>query len=368
LARTDITKLAYIYPCLFTALGGMVYVVVTLTAVQWLAQYIEGGRIVVSGTMVQLFAPVMLIVGIGVLLCIACRSARGSTNFDQGDQSGIWTIALIFLIGLLALCLISVLGDFAAFLLASLCTSILSCFLTIFFDPRLKVRVTIVCSWFMGYVGLTMLGEGGPINLLVFVSSWLVYGGIAGAFVADLIRVENIADKERAESDAASARGMRFEMSADSGAKRRAGAAADALPAGGGRHDIRYRRRHTEATYSEFGRLPQDTANVLAHMVRRTTGPIIAALPLDASPDMTKDTVRIVLDYLLLDWRFNNNLAGLDDTDVQDIRSFIAFACSFVDDSYDQVGRAMYKTMLGYLMRDWLINWNAEGISGPPKD
>ncbi len=362
------TKSVYIYPCLYTALGGMVYVMVTLTAVQWLAQSIEGGRIVVSTAMVQLFAPVLLIVGIGVFLYIGSYSANTGRNLNAGQRSDIWTIFLIALIGLLSLCLISVFGEFAAFLLASLCTSVISVFLTIFFDPRLKVRLTIVGAWLMGYIGLTMLGDAGPISLPIFIASWLAYGAIAGAFVADLVRVENIADKERAEGADARAQIKFGENSPGTGARRPARPAADALATASGKRHIQSRRRHTVTTYSEFGRLPQDTANLLAHLVRRTTGPIMSALPLDANPDMTKDTVQIVLDYLLLDWRFNNNLTGLDDTDVQDIRSFIALACSFVDDSYDRVGRALYKTTLEFLMRDWLSNWNSEGISGPPKE
>jgi hypothetical protein len=140
-----------------------------------------------------------------------------------------------------------------------------------------------------------------------------------------------------------------------------------AAPAGSVVQDIDLRRRHTSNRFSEFGRLPQDTADILANLVSRATGPIAEALPIDASAAMTKDTVAIVLDNLILDWRINNNLSGVDDTDVQDIGCFIAFASTFADKSYSRIGQATYKTVLAFLMRDWLENWNADGISGPPE-
>jgi hypothetical protein len=392
LARTDITKVNFFFPAAFVALGGMVYVLVTLSWIQGVAGYWAEGRMITSGATVKLFVPVMtaaacaLVVWLYVKrpdLSVGQSGGGGSTRYGstsssygaygyssqtttqtpygqtRGYSSGssgssAQTIVLIAIVGLMAICLISVGADFASFLIASSATSTISYFLAHFFDKRPSVRAAIVGVWFVGYVILWTIGGSRAISLPVFISFWVVFGGLAGYFLSDMIRAENIADKRNADKS-------------DERPKSNDPQPKNKGPAGAAVHDINYRRRHTSAKYSEFGRLPQDTSNILAHLVRRTTGPISSALPVDACLDMTNDTVSIVLDCLILDWRVNNNLNGVDDTDVQDIRTFITFACTFAGPAYNGVDRAAYKAVLKSLMSDWLTNWNSDGVSGPPQ-
>ncbi len=379
MARTDITKVNPIFPSAFVALGGMLYVLATLAVLQAVAAYLEDGRIVVSSNQVLFFLPLMALSICTAVIWLYAHSPGGKITglkpFGDGDAAlleklylkkpGNGTVIIIFIfICLMGFSLLAVGVDLASFLISTAVSSTVAYFLTRFFDLRVTVRLTVLMIWFIGYVCMGAVGSFSTISLPVFIICWLIYGGLAGNFLTNLIRLQNIEEKRWAEAhdNLLSGKTTSNPQGAKSKARKKAASASVAANV----RDINYRRRHTSSKYSEFGRLPQDTANVLAHFVRRTTGPVMAALPIDASRQMVNDTIRIVLDCLILDWRINNNLDGLDDTDVQDLRSFIALACTFADASYDQVSRAIYKATLRFLLQDWLENWNSEGLSGPP--
>ncbi|MBS2008184.1 MAG: hypothetical protein JST01_14140 [Cyanobacteria bacterium SZAS TMP-1] len=371
MAKTDITKVNFAFPAAFMALGGMIYVLATLTAVQAVAAYWEEGRMVEGDNTVKLFFPIVALAVCALVVGLYMRrpgevdktygmysggydASRDfeSSNFFTSESFG--TMIMILLIIVIAICFISVGADLASFLISIGSTSTIAYFLALFFDKRANIRGAMVGVWFVGYIILWTMGSSHAVSLPIFISFWVVFGSLAGYFLADMIRAENIADKRRAESG-------------DDRGPRPGGSSRSYAPSPGDDAAMRHRRKNTSAKYSEFGRLPQDTTNVLAHLVRRTTGPIASALPVNASSEMTSDTIRLVLDTLILDWRVNGNLGGLDDKDVEDLRSFVTCASSFVQGEYVGSNSATYKTVLSFLLKDWLDNWNAEGVDGPPR-
>jgi hypothetical protein len=122
----------------------------------------------------------------------------------------------------------------------------------------------------------------------------------------------------------------------------------------------------TSSVVSQYGRIPQDTFDLLNQHVRRVTGPIASSIPLGASDEARNITIREILDVTLRDWRENDNLKGLQPVDIDDIRSFVEAAIAITGSGSDPVTLAAYKISLRALMLDWLDNWNVEGQSGPP--
>ncbi|MBS1997130.1 MAG: hypothetical protein JSS86_12495 [Cyanobacteria bacterium SZAS LIN-2] len=398
MAKTDITKVNFAFPAAFMALGGMIYVLATLTAVQAVAAYWEEGRMVEGDNTVKLFFPIVALAVCALVVGLYMRrpgevdktygmysggydASRDfeSSNFFTSESFG--TMIMILLIIVIAICFISVGADLASFLVSVASTSTIAYFLALLFDKRANIRGAMVGVWFVGYIILWSMGSSHAVSLPIFISFWVVFGSLAGYFLADMIRAENIADKRRAESGdergprpGGSSRSSGYASGYSSGyssggysGSAYSGSGASYAPSSGDSEAMRHRRKNTSAKYSEFGRLPQDTTNVLAHLVRRTTGPIASALPVNASSEMTNDTIRLILDTLILDWRVNGNLGGLDDKDVEDLRTFVTCASSFVQGEYVGSNSATYKTVLSFLLKDWLDNWNAEGVDGPPR-
>jgi hypothetical protein len=122
----------------------------------------------------------------------------------------------------------------------------------------------------------------------------------------------------------------------------------------------------TSAVVSQYGRIPQDTFDLLNQHVRRVTGPIAASIPLSASEEARNITIREILDVTFRDWRENDNLKGLQPVDTDDLRSFVEAALAVSGSESDAVTLAVYKISLRALMLDWLDNWNVEEHSGPP--
>ena len=369
----------------FVTIGGMMYVVGTLWATQLLAASWEDGRLVAPGNTAFLFMPVMSLVVCAFvmklylsaekmhddderhrkdaeagLLTHSAGSFREIRQYDSTYGELASTGVICFGLVILAMCFISIGVDSASFLVAFTLTSSVAAFVASFFDKRMFIRGLVVGAWMMGYLTTWCFGWMHPISLPAFVAGWLVVGGLIGYNVAIAIHAQNIADAKR-EARRKNALSKRTIVG---GGSDFSDAGYSAAATGG--KDFKYRQRHTSGIYSEFGRLPKDTVNVLAHLTRSTNGPIVSSLPVTAQAHMYADTVRIVLDHLILDWRQNNNLRGLDASDIEDIRTFVVCASSFINLDYDKVNRATYRTILKYLMVDWLNNWNSNDTSGPP--
>lgn len=117
---------------------------------------------------------------------------------------------------------------------------------------------------------------------------------------------------------------------------------------------------------SQFGRIPGELVLLLTQHTRQATGPILADLPRDAPSIVRDHTVRAVLDHTIRDWWANGNTDGLTEQDVADLRSFVALAATLAAGARDPETQAVYRATLAALLDDWLENWNANGVDGPP--
>lgn len=132
-----------------------------------------------------------------------------------------------------------------------------------------------------------------------------------------------------------------------------------------------WQTRHTRSTKSSaatkhFGRVSRQTSTLLSKHVSYIDAKLLSGLPIGASGAMRSLTVRLVLDYTLEDWWRNGNTSGLDASDLDDLRSFIQLAGRLSGPGYQLEDLAVYKTILTNLLEDWLHNWNAGGVDGPP--
>jgi hypothetical protein len=134
------------------------------------------------------------------------------------------------------------------------------------------------------------------------------------------------------------------------------------------------RRSSAVARSSEFGRVPADTVVLLTQHVRHASGPIAGALPEGAPQPMRDFTVRAVLDRTVRDWWENGNTEGLGTKDIADLRSFVTLAAAIASPPehggiplQGAEAQAIYRATLAALLDDWLANWNADGVDGPPR-
>lgn len=132
-----------------------------------------------------------------------------------------------------------------------------------------------------------------------------------------------------------------------------------------------WRHRHARSTKDStatkhFGRVSRQTSALLAKHISYIDAKLLSGLPIGASGAMRSLTVRLVLDHTLEDWWRNGNTSGLDSSDLADLRSFIQLAGRLSGPGYQLEELAVYKAILTNLLEDWLHNWNAGGIDGPP--
>lgn len=178
-----------------------------------------------------------------------------------------------------------------------------------------------IAGWLFGYLLIWWIGTRvGGASLLVYLGFWLAFGALGGLL-----------------------------------AGRSAPATAKAA------HQARPFVRS-----SQFGRIPGELVLLLAQHARQATGPVLADLPRDIPGPVRDHTVRAVLDRTMRDWWANGNTEGLNEQDVADLRSFVALAASLAAGARDAETQAVYRATLGALLDDWLENWNAGGVDGPP--
>ena len=182
-----------------------------------------------------------------------------------------------------------------------------------------------VGGWFLGYLVLWVLGGTAVgVSLPLYIVFWLGFGLLIGLALAGRTK-----------------------------------------PAPARRQTIA-RGERSMIRSSQFGRIPGETVVLLTQHVRHATGPILAALPPEAQIALRDATVAAVLERTIRDWWENGNADGLVAQDITDLRSFVALAAALVGGPLDEVGQAIYRATLAALLDDWLANWNADGVDGPP--
>lgn len=120
---------------------------------------------------------------------------------------------------------------------------------------------------------------------------------------------------------------------------------------------------------SQFGRIPSETVVLLTRQVKQVEDAVKGGLPGEAPPAVRDASVGAILERTLRDWWGNGNTAGLMTQDIADLRSFVAAAAGLAERAGigTPEGQAVYRATLTALLDDWLFNWNAHGVSGPPR-
>jgi hypothetical protein len=115
-----------------------------------------------------------------------------------------------------------------------------------------------------------------------------------------------------------------------------------------------------------YGRVTPETVTLIRDLAGKVRNEVVSAMPGSPSQKVEAMVLETVLAVVLRDWRENNNVDGLNPTDIVDLRSFIALAQSAAgNDPYGR-GLGIFEAALKGLLEDWLENWNAPSHPGPP--
>jgi hypothetical protein len=195
-----------------------------------------------------------------------------------------------------------------------------------------------VLGWMVGYMAMWLIAlVAGGVSLAIYAALWLALGALGGLALAS---------QPPKPARRATPRG----------------ATAGFATMG--------RARSASGRRSTYGRVPEETAALLREHVRQASGPIAAVLPQPAPPELRAFTIRAALDRMIRDWWSNENMDGLTAKDIDDLQSFVALAAALAGTSAplsDPEAQAVYRATLAALLDDWLANWNADGVDGPPR-
>jgi hypothetical protein len=122
----------------------------------------------------------------------------------------------------------------------------------------------------------------------------------------------------------------------------------------------------SSAAGGRFGRIPNETVELMRRTVATVREQVLPALPSRAGDEVRAFTLEQVLHHVLRDWSENENTTGLVPDDISDLKSFVSCAASLAGDDLNGDGQAIYQATLVGLLSDWLENWNAPGDPGPP--
>jgi hypothetical protein len=189
----------------------------------------------------------------------------------------------------------------------------------------------IALVWVIGYLALWGLGASYlRVSLPMYIGFWVVAGLVIGLVLAAL------PTQRRSE-------------------RRRRGAAP--------------RATGSVVRASQFGRIPADTVVLLTRQVRQVQDAVKGGLPESAPRSAIDFATGTLLEHTVRDWWQNGNTAGLTPQDADDLRSFVALATAVASPAAlrSPEGEAVFRATLAALADDWLDNWNANGVSGPPQ-
>ena len=105
---------------------------------------------------------------------------------------------------------------------------------------------------------------------------------------------------------------------------------------------------------SKYGRIPQQTVDVIQRTIRTIETQVILALPAAAGSGVRAFTLEAVLDSALRDWREHDNTRGLSQEDLTDLQSYVALAANLADGDLAGPGLPVYQATLTALLERWL--------------
>jgi hypothetical protein len=116
----------------------------------------------------------------------------------------------------------------------------------------------------------------------------------------------------------------------------------------------------------DFGRVPVQTIAALEMCIRDVQEHVLSAVGDDANAEIRSFTLEKCLEFVLRDWRENDNTSGLEPADIADLRSFILTSKQLAGidglegspTNLDSSQFVVYKATLESLLDDWLHNWN----------
>ena len=321
------------------AIGGMIYTTVAQWLMQMCAVWWEDGHLIDPEVKTSFILPMVFAVVYAFFL------VRGRFALSDSSSNGANTGAILLWI-IFGLALFSFFPIEVPICLTTMCLSSLGMVglgILYFIYPVPMARTYASLSWLLGYLAIWVISSTfSAVSIWVFIAVWIVFGVFGGNTITSCL--------ENASTDSRAAAGHAW-RSTDTSAE----------------NVQRSRRaRMTTATVSQYGRIPQDTFDLFNQHVRRVTGPIASTIPLSATEEMRNVTIKEVLTVTLRDWRENDNLAGLQAVDVDDLRSFVDASMAISGTGPDLVTLAIYKVTLRAMLLDWLDNWNVNEQSGPP--
>jgi hypothetical protein len=345
---------AWLPNAMIVCIGGMAYTI----AAQWLMQlggaYWEDGHLVDPDVKLWLMVPAVM------LFIYAYFARNGGFNraestmpnsshisqvrsYDDGSSSTVSLLIVLFIGLVIAAGFLTVPATWTIAIGVLTGLGIFCLALLYLIYPTPLARTYTVLTWLLGYVTLWVLSATvSHVSIWMFALVWIVIGALGGNTVSIAIRRASVIERETSGH-----------------VWRQKNVEPETIKQS-------RRARMTSAVVSQYGRIPQDTFDLLNQHVRRVTGPVAASIPLSASEQARNITIREILDVTLRDWRENDNLKGLQPVDIDDLRSFIDASLAVSGLENDPVTLAIYKISLRALLQDWLDNWNVEGHSGAP--
>jgi len=328
---------------LVVGVGGAAFMLVSLTLLHFVLTYYEEGALVDPQSKSSIALPVIIF----SLLLLIKPLIKQMTAPTKGSKFDLTALSILMLLISLFAMALPMPSSAAALTVAIVFTIVVAYLLLQFFSASRLIRLSTIAIWCFAYMGVWMVGVSAPLSLPIFIVSWTGIGFGGGLLLYSIAKSTNTAAVSTAE------RAKKQETDARSQAQ--------------GVAQTRRRAARTSGIASRYGRIPQDTFDLLANHIRRITGPIAAALPIGASVSRRNQTVFILLDTVVSDWRENDNFDLMTPDDIDDFQSFIE-AASFVSGAEENaISAAIYEATLKALAQDWLANWNATDNSGPPE-
>ena len=316
---------------------------ISLTLLHFGLEYYEEATLVDPQSKSSIFIPMVIF----SLLIIVGPIVKQMTSPSSGSSFDLKALGVILLVLSCATLAIPFSSPTVALIVTFACTGLGAYFLLNFFSTLPSIRLATVAIWCVAYMAIWMIGASAPLSLPIFIALWAAIGFGGGLLLYSIARSKNADALNNADRERTQATNSRTQAEGVAQTRRRAA--------------------RTSGTTSRYGRIPQDTVDLLSNHIRRITGPIAAALPIGTSVSRRNQTVFILLNALVSDWRENDNFDLMTPDDIDDFQSFIEAASFLSGAEENAISAAIYEATLNALAQDWLTNWNATNNSGPPE-
>jgi hypothetical protein len=324
-------------------LGGAAFMLLSLALLHFGLEYCEEATLIDPQSKTLIFIPLVIF----ALLISTSPFIKQMTNPSAGRRFDVKVLGVIFFVIAVVTIALPLPSTAVALTVTFAVTSLPAYLLLHFFSPLPSIRLATIAIWCFPYMAIWMIGVSAPLSLPIFIAIWAAIGFGGGLLLYSIARSKT--------------------ATATSNADRARTQATNARTQAEGIVQTRRRTARTSGVASRYGRIPQDTVDLLSNHIRRITGPIAAALLIGASVSRRNQTVFILLDAVVSDWRENDNFDLMPPDDIDDFQSFIEAASFLCGTEENAISAAIYEATLKALAQDWLANWNVTDNSGPPE-